>query len=91
MYWTFAQQLAHITVNGATTQPGDLFASGTVSGATASERGSLIEQIADGTADGFLADDDRVTLRGWCMRNSERVGFGEAVGRVVPTPARKAR
>lgn len=56
-----------------------------------SERGSLIEQIADGTVDAFLADDDLVTLRGWCARDSERVGFGEAAGRVVPPPARKAR
>ncbi len=91
MYWTFAQQLAHVTVNGATTRAGDLFASGTVSGATPSERGSLIEQIADGTTDTFLADEDTVTLRGWCGRNSERVGFGEATGCVVPTPAREAR
>ena len=43
MYWTFAQQLAHMTVNGATTAPGDLFGSGTVSGPTKAERGSLIE------------------------------------------------
>jgi fumarylacetoacetase len=91
MYWTFAQQLAHITVNGATTRAGDLFASGTVSGATAAERGSLIEQIADGTIDAFLGDDDLVTLRGWCARDGQHVGFGEAAGRVVPTPERKAR
>ena len=42
MYWTFAQQLAHTTVNGATTRAGDLFGSGTVSGPTKGERGSLI-------------------------------------------------
>jgi fumarylacetoacetase len=91
MYWTFAQQLAHVTVNGATTRAGDLFASGTVSGPTPSERGSLIEQIADGTADAFLADGDTVTLRGWCGSESQRVGFGEASGRVLPAPERKAR
>jgi len=90
MYWTFAQQLAHITVNGATTRAGDLFASGTVSGPTPFERGSLIEQIADGTSDAFLADGDTVTLRGWCGRDSQRVGFGDARGRVLPTPERKA-
>jgi len=46
---------------------------------------------ADGTTDTFLADEDTVVLRGWCGRNSERVGFGEASGCVAPTPARKAR
>jgi fumarylacetoacetase len=79
MYWTFAQQLAHMTVNGATIRPGDFFASGTVSGPTPAERGSLIEQIADGTASEFLADGDTVTLRGHCGD----VGFGEATGTVV--------
>jgi fumarylacetoacetase len=79
MYWTFAQQLAHMTVNGATIRAGDYFASGTVSGPTPAERGSLIEQIADGTASGFLADGDTVTLRGRCGA----IGFGEATGTVV--------
>lgn len=79
MYWTFAQQLAHMTVNGATVRAGDFFASGTVSGPTVGERGSLIEQIADGTASDFLGDGDTVTLRGHCGR----VGFGEATGTIV--------
>jgi fumarylacetoacetase len=86
MYWTFAQQLAHTTVNGATTRSGDMFASGTVSGPTPGERGSLIEQIADGTADTYLADDEVVTLRGWCGGDAPdrpRIGFGEATGTVV--------
>ena len=86
MYWTFAQQLAHITVNGVTTRSGDMYASGTVSGPTASERGSLIEQIADATADTYLADGDVVTLRGWCGGDAPdrpRIGFGEASGTVV--------
>jgi fumarylacetoacetase len=89
MYWTFAQQLAHTTVNGATIRTGDFFASGTVSGATTRERGSLIEQIADGRADTYLADGDRVTMRGWCGGHGSglaRVGFGEATGTIMPTP-----
>ena len=89
MYWTFAQQLAHITVNGATTRAGDFFASGTVSGPTSEERGSLIEQIADGRADAYLGDGDTVTLRGWCGGDGAdrpRVGFGEATGVVTPAP-----
>ncbi len=88
MYWTFAQQLAHITVNGATTRAGDLFASGTVSGPTRGEQGSLIEQIAESTADSYLADGDVVTLRGWCGGDTPdrpRLGFGEASGTVVAT------
>jgi fumarylacetoacetase len=84
MYWTFAQQLAHITVNGASVRAGDFFASGTVSGPAPSERGSIIEQIADGTADGYLADGESLTLRGWCGGAGDpRVGFGEARGTVV--------
>jgi fumarylacetoacetase len=79
MYWTFAQQLAHMTVNGATVRAGDFLASGTVSGPTTGERGSLIEQIADGTAAGFLADGDTVVLRGRCGE----IGFGEATGTVA--------
>jgi fumarylacetoacetase len=86
MYWTFAQQLAHMTVNGATVRAGDFFASGTVSGSTMSERGSVIEQIADGTADRYLADGETVTLRGWCggaRTVHPRIGLGEASGTVV--------
>ena len=85
MYWTFAQQLAHVTVNGATVRAGDFFASGTVSGPAPGARGSLIEQIADGTADGYLADGETVALRGWCVGrgNHQRIGLGEASGTVV--------
>jgi fumarylacetoacetase len=98
MYWTFAQQLAHITVNGATTRAGDLYGSGTVSGPTARERGSLIEltwrgaeplTLADGSTRAFLQDGDTVSLRGWCGGGDRpRIGFGEATATVRPTPAR---
>jgi fumarylacetoacetase len=97
MYWTFAQQLAHLTVNGATTQPGDLFASGTVSGPNEGERGSLIEitwrgehplPLPDGNTRTFLADGDTVELRGWCGGDGRpRVGFGRCVGTIVPWPS----
>ena len=99
MYWTFAQQLAHLTVNGAPAGAGDLFASGTASGPTAGERGSLIEltwrgaeplTLADGSTRTFLEDDDTVTLRGWCGGDDRpRVGFGEATGTIVATPQRE--
>ena len=98
MYWTFAQQLAHLTVNGAPTGAGDLFGSGTVSGPTKHERGSLVEltwrgteplTLADGSSRTFLEDGDTVTLRGWFGGGDEpRVGFGEATGTIVATPER---
>lgn len=94
MYWTFAQQLAHVTVNGATTRAGDLFGSGTVSGPTKSARGSMIEltwrgaeplTLPDGTTRAFLEDGDTVTLRGWCNGDGRpRVGFGECTGTITP-------
>jgi fumarylacetoacetase len=98
MYWTFAQQMAHMTVNGATTGPGDLFGSGTQSGPEPGERGSLIEitwrgaeplTLPDGTTRSFLLDGDTVVLRGHAGGDGRpRVGFGEATGTIVPPPTR---
>jgi fumarylacetoacetase len=94
IYWTIPQQLAHATVNGASVRPGDLFASGTVSGETPGSYGSLIESTSNGSrplmlpsgeARGFLEDGDTVTLRGWCERPGRaRVGFGTLTGTVLP-------
>jgi len=73
MYWTPDQQLAHLTVNGATVRTGDLYASGTVSGPDAGTEGSLLERTLDGTSlvalpDGtsrsYLVNGDRIILRG---------------------------
>ncbi|SOD64704.1 fumarylacetoacetate hydrolase [Streptomyces zhaozhouensis] len=95
MYWTPAQQLAHLTVNGAHLRTGDLFASGTVSGPEEGERGSLLELTWNGErplrlADGeraFLADGDRVTLTAWAPGpDGGRVGLGEVSGTVQPAP-----
>jgi fumarylacetoacetase len=107
MYWTFAQQLAHVTVNGATTKAGDLFGSGTVSGPTKGARGSMIEltwrgaeplTLGDGSTRAFLEDGDTVTLRGWCedaaasdAPHRPRIGFGECTGTITPTPTRDGR
>lgn len=98
MYWTFAQQLAHTTINGATTRAGDLFGSGTVSGPNRGERGSMIEltwrgaepiTLADGSSRSFLEDGDTVTMRGWCGGDGRpRIGFGEVTGTIVAAPAR---
>src|SRR3712207_7133087 len=71
MYWTPAQQLAHMTVNGASLRTGDLFASGTVSGPGGDQRGSFIElswggkeplTLSDGSTLTFLEDGDVVVL-----------------------------
>ena len=79
IYWTPTQQLAHMTVNGASTRTGDLVASGTISGPDpATQAGSLIERQL-----GFLRDGDIVTMRGWAGNGDERVGFGALTGRVT--------
>ena len=93
MYWTPAQQLAHLTVNGASTSAGDLFASGTVSGPTPGSEGSLIEltwrgerplDLPDGSTRAFLLDGDRVTITGWAGSESgSRIGLGSVSGTVV--------
>ena len=93
-YWTVAQLVAHHTVNGCNLEPGDLLGSGTQSGPAADEAGSLLEltaggkqplTLAFGETRTFLADGDRVTLRGWCESTQHaRVGFGEAAGTVLP-------
>ncbi|MGE7386099.1 fumarylacetoacetase [Streptomyces sp. NPDC004126] len=92
MYWTAAQQLAHMTVNGASLRTGDVFGSGTVSGPEVDERGSLLEltwngrdavELADGKRT-FLEDGDTVTLTAWAPgADGTRVGLGEVTGRIT--------
>jgi fumarylacetoacetase len=96
LYWTPAQQLAHMTVNGASLRTGDLYASGTVSGPQRDQRGSFIElswggteplTLADGTTRTFLADGDEVTITATAPGpDGTRIAFGEVTGRVEPTP-----
>ncbi|KRA38903.1 MULTISPECIES: fumarylacetoacetase [unclassified Nocardioides] len=79
MYWSPAQMLAHLTVNGAPTRTGDLYASGTISGPDPDQVGSLIE-----LGKGFLEDGDEVVLRASAPGiNGTRIGFGEARGRIT--------
>ena len=93
LYWSMAQQLAHVTVNGTQIRPGDLYASGTISGSTPDSRGSLIEltwnatepmHLPRGEVRGFLQDGDEITLRGWCEQGEFRIGFGAARGTITP-------
>jgi fumarylacetoacetase len=92
-YWTIAQLVAHHTVNGCNLRPGDLFGSGTQSGPTPAEAGSLVELSKGGTEAlsigderrTFLEDGDRVIFRGWCERpGAVSLGFGEVSGEVLP-------
>lgn len=93
LYWTFAQMLTHHSSNGCNLRPGDLLASGTVSGATKESQGSLIEQtergaqpitLPTGEVRTFLQDGDEVILRGYCEREGfRRIGFGECRGIIV--------
>jgi fumarylacetoacetase len=94
MYWSPAQMLAHMTVNGASLRDGDLFASGTVSGAERNTVGSLIEltwngqepvTLDDGSTRAFLQDGDTVAVTGWARGpDGERIGLGEVVGTIRP-------
>jgi len=94
LYWTFAQMLAHHASNGCNLRPGDLMASGTVSGAAKDSRGCLIEltergaepiNLPTGEVRRFLQDGDEVILRGHCARvGFRRIGFGECRGIITP-------
>ena len=94
MYWSPAQMLAHMTVNGASLRDGDLFASGTISGTDEHTRGSLIEltwngqeplTLDDGSTRDFLQDGDTVLITGWAPgADGVRIGLGEVVGTITP-------
>lgn len=93
MYWSPAQMLAHMTVNGASLRTGDLFGSGTISGPERDQRGSFLELCwggqepfsADGRERTFLEDGDEVTLRYTAPGvDGTRVELGEVTGRILP-------
>lgn len=94
LYWSVAQMLAHHTSNGCNLRPGDLFASGTISGLAKDSRGCLLEltsrggepiALPTGETRKFLEDGDEVIMRGYCERaGSVRIGFGECRGVILP-------
>ncbi|WET77280.1 fumarylacetoacetase [Amycolatopsis sp. QT-25] len=93
MYWSPAQMLAHLTVNGASSRTGDLYGSGTISGPEKRQRGAFLELSWGGkeplTVKGeertFLLDGDEVVITGTAPgANGSRIGFGEVRGRVLP-------
>ncbi len=93
-YWTVGQMITHHTMNGCNLESGDLLGTGTQSGPTPQEAGSLLEltaggkqpvRLASGEARTFLEDGDRITLRAWCERPGHaRIGFGECSGTIAP-------
>jgi fumarylacetoacetase len=95
MYWTLAQMITHHASNGCNLKPGDLVASGTVSGPEASMRGCLLEltwrgtepvDLPSGERRAFLEDGDEVVLRACCERpgHARRIGLGTCRGVIVP-------
>ena len=94
LYWSPEQQLTHHTVNGCNARPGDLMASGTISGGEKGSYGSFLEMTWRGAEPlvlpgdetrTFLQDGDRVVLTGEAVRDGRRVGFGEVSGTIVPS------
>lgn len=93
MYWNCVQQLAHHTVNGCNMQVGDMYASGTISGPTPAEYGSMLElswrgskpvTMKGGGERKFIQDHDTVIMRGHAEKDGVRVGFGEVRAKVLP-------
>lgn len=97
MYWTVAQMLTHHASNGCNLRPGDLLASGTVSGEAADSRGCLLEltsrgsrplALAGGEERRFLEDGDEVIMKAYCEAEGRpRIGFGECRGTILPAVA----
>ncbi|WP_024598243.1 fumarylacetoacetase [Pseudoalteromonas sp. TAE56] len=93
-YWTVAQMVTHHTVNGCNFMPGDMLGSGTQSGPTHEEAGSLLElsrggkekiTLSNGEQRSFLEDGDNVIMRGWCEKEGyARIGFGSVESTVIP-------
>ena len=96
-YWTVAQIVAHHTVNGCSLVPGDLLGTGTLSGPSMEETGSLAEltqggknaiKLPNGETRTFLEDFDTITFRGWCEApDAARIALGEVSARVLPSRA----
>jgi fumarylacetoacetase len=93
LYWNICQQLAHQTITGCNVRPGDLYASGTISGKDKNSYGSMLElswkgenplSFPNGEKRTFLQDGDRVTMTGYADTDDYRIGFGEVTGKILP-------
>ncbi len=94
LYWNVNQQLAHHSVNGCNINPGDMYASGTISGPEPGSYGSMLElswkgtkplSLQDGSTRKFIQDGDTVIMKASGEKNGVRIGFGEVRTRVLPT------
>lgn len=94
LYWSMQQQLAHHTVNGCNINVGDLMASGTISGKDSGSFGSMLElswngskpiNLANGEERKYLQDGDTIIMKGHSGNGKERIGFGEAKAKILPT------
>lgn len=93
LYWNMCQQLAHQTINGCLIRPGDIYASGTISGNEKNSFGSMLEltwrgetpiMMHDLTERKFIHDFDTVSMKAWCEKDGLRIGFGEVNGKIFP-------
>ena len=93
MYWNLAQQLAHHTITGCNMNPGDMFASGTISGEKPGSYGSMLElawkgtkpiKLSNGEERKFIQDGDDVIMTGYAQGDGYRVGFGNVSGEILP-------
>lgn len=93
LYWSAEQMVAHHTVNGCALQVGDLFGTGTISGPSKSEYGSLLEltwrgkepiELSSGEQRVWLEDGDELIMKGYCEKDGIRIGFGEVTGVIEP-------
>ena len=93
MYWTMSQQLAHHTVNGCKINSGDMMGSGTISGNTEDSYGSMLElawqgtkpvKLSNGETRTSIQDYDTVVMRGSCINEGQRIGFGEVRTQLLP-------
>jgi fumarylacetoacetase len=97
IYWSISQQVAHHTVTGCNLRPGDLLASGTLSGNEKNSFGSLLEltwagkeplELPNGERRSFLEDGDTLILTGYAQGNGYRIGLGEVRGTILPAETR---
>ncbi|MDA3944476.1 MAG: fumarylacetoacetase [Bacteroidetes bacterium] len=93
LYWNMAQQLAHQTIAGCNINPGDIYASGTISGPTPESFGSMLElswrgtkplKMKDGSERKFILDYDTIIMRGQAKNQQLRIGFGDCVTTILP-------
>lgn len=93
MYWNMNQQLTHQTVNGCNINVGDMYASGTISGPEENQYGSMLEltwrgtkpiTLSDGSERKFMQDGDTCIMRAYSEKEGVRVGFGEAIVKILP-------